>query len=533
MSDKPQKEPKPPGRIARFFSAIAAWPRSLSLPVAASLVLALFLGIAIIVVWLAYRQDPNNVPWGHYMTGGRLTMLLVLYLVTPLLFYGGLKYWLEGMPSDYPEIDYAWKAGLKALKDHGLSLESLPLFLVLGSTGEEQERALADAAGFHYRVRGVPEGPAPLHWYANADRIDLFLTNAGSLSLVSEMVEKSLGAAELSRQEERTLPQENWPGRAQTAILSSISPAELHAAQSAAKEAAPMGTMVHKTLSQVIEPLSEARSLSRDSEQMRLVTPAEVREAVARLEYVCQKIQIARHPLCGINGILTLMRFRAIRMDDREAQEIERALRFDLRAIQRQLQVRCPVTALIFGLQNERGFRELVRRVGREKAISQRFGHRFDIRSEANATELAGFTLHVCGVFEDWIYRLFNEPQSLSRPGNMRLYGLLCKVRSKLQPPLIHVFANGFGHDPALQQDTEPHLFSGCYFAATGDTDDRRAFVRGVFEKMLDEQEELEWTQSALARNLRYSRGLFAGMLLVAALGVSLIGMMIYAVSRG
>jgi hypothetical protein len=181
---------------------------------------------------------------------------------------------------------------------------------------------------------------------------------------------------------------------------------------------------------------------------------------------------------------------------------------------------------LIFGLQNERGFRELVRRVGREQAASKRFGHRFDIRSEASQSELSAFTLHLCGVFEDWIYRLFNEPQSLTRPGNMRLYGLLCKVRSKLQQPLIHVMANGFGHDPSVPQDTEPHLFSGCYFSATGDTDDRRAFVRGVFEKMLDEQEELEWTQTALVQNARYSRWLFAGLLTAAVLTLALLGLL-------
>ncbi len=355
MSDKPKKESKPPGKISRFFSALVAWPRSLSLPVAASLVLALFLGIGIIVVWMAYRQDPNNVPWGHYMTGGRLTMLLVLYLVTPLLFYGGLKFWLEGTPSDFPEIDYAWKAGLKALKDHGLSIESLPLFLILGSTGEEQEQAIMDATGFQYRVRGVPEGPAPIHWYANPERIDLFCTNVGALTLVSELVEKRLEEVELARQEQRTPPQEHWPGREPSSILGPMSSPEPKSVQAVSEEPMRMGTMVHKTLSQVIEPPSETKLMARDHDQMRLVAPAQMREAIARLDYVCHQIQIARQPVCGINGVLTLMRFRAIRMDDREAQELERSLRLDLRSIQRQLQLRCPITALDFWLAKRAG----------------------------------------------------------------------------------------------------------------------------------------------------------------------------------
>ena len=56
--------------------------------------------------------------------------------------------------------------------------------------------------------------------------------------------------------------------------------------------------------------------------------------------------------------------------------------------------------------------------------------------------------------------------------------------------------------------------------------DDRRAFVRGVLEKMMDEQDELEWTQTALASNARYSRWLFAGLLIASVLALSLMSML-------
>ena len=79
------------------------------------------------------------------------------------------------------------------------------------------------------------------------------------------------------------------------------------------------------------------------------------------------------------------------------------------------------MTALIVGMERERGFRELVRRVGRTRARSQRFGRRFDVRCLASARELSAFCAHVCGAFEDWVYTLFRDEGSLTRPGNIRL----------------------------------------------------------------------------------------------------------------
>ena len=40
---------------------------------------------------------------------------------------------------------------------------------------------------------------------------------------------------------------------------------------------------------------------------------------------------------------------------------------------------RCPVTAVVVGMDQERGFRELIRRIGREDVAKQRFGQRFDL----------------------------------------------------------------------------------------------------------------------------------------------------------
>ena len=157
--------------------------------------------------------------------------------------------------------------------------------------------------------------------------------------------------------------------------------------------------------------------------------------------------------------------------------------------------LRFPVTALVVAMEQEKGFCELIRRIGREHAARQRFGQRFDIRREPTPEELRRFSSYVSGVFEDWVYTLFRDEKVLSHPGNPALYNLLCKVRRSFQARLSDVLAKGFGFDPEV--DFHPPLFSGCYFAATGAQPERQAFVSGVLSKLREEQEDVEWTNEA------------------------------------
>ena len=192
-------------------------------------------------------------------------------------------------------------------------------------------------------------------------------------------------------------------------------------------------------------------------------------------------------------------------------------------SIQNELQLRFPVTALAIGLEEDRGFEELIRRVGRERAKSQRFGHRFDVRAEATPTQLTALCTRISGVFEDWVYAIFRERGAVSRAGNSHLFGLLCKVRTQLQDRLVRILCGGFGHDPEKSSRGEPVAFSGCYFAATGRTDDSRAFVEGVFDKLNEEQDNVEWTKGALREDRHFRRIGWVGLLVIAACGAALL----------
>ncbi len=258
--------------------------------------------------------------------------------------------------------------------------------------------------------------------------------------------------------------------------------------------------------------------------QPALLSPQESSEQLERLQHVCQLLRRARQPLCAVNGILTLLPLQAIMGSPREVEELQRAVKGDVRTVSRALDLRCPVTAMVVGMEQEPGFRELVRRVGRDRASVQRFGQRYDLRSVATADEMNALCAHVCGAFEDWVYTLFREQGALSRPGNTQLYGLLCKVQLTVKNRLAEILSGGFGYDQHQRHD-EPVLFSGCYFAAIGETEDRQAFAKGVFNKLVEEQEQVEWTPHALSSHRRYLWAAYVGLTLDALLVIGLGGM--------
>lgn len=543
---------------------IASWPSRLSLPARVAWTLAAFLVLTVVLVWMWFLISPTNVPWRHALTLGRVLGVMGLVVVTPLVVYRGLKYWLEGDIAEFPDIDFAWKSGLQALDESGIPLESTPIFLFLGAGSEQQEEAIVHAAGCGLRVRGAPVGPAPLHWYGSPQGVFLFSSGASRLSAVARMVERKAGAgraaaltvelpafgASVPQQPPRAAPTEvstatpAAPPRAQPAAEASVrgtislgqfvtsqAPREVAPPKAAppTADAGHRGTMVLSA--PVTAPPAGAAPSVRQAASPGAAPPAvlstpDAHEQTRRMQYVCALLARVRHPTCAVNGIVALVPFESVQATTREAEDLTRAVRADLTTALDQLRVRCPVTVLFTGLERERGFSELVRRVGRERAAIQRFGRGFDVTVSATREELAAFTLHVCGAFEDWIYTLFREDGALTRPGNTHLYGLLCRVRCNLKQRLTDLLADGLGFDP--DRDPEQRLLvSGCYFAATGTSEDRQAFVKSVFDKLEEEQDAVEWTDSARFQDRRWRAftvlGATLAVLLLAALAVMIV----------
>ena len=120
------------------------------------------------------------------------------------------------------------------------------------------------------------------------------------------------------------------------------------------------------------------------------------------------------------------------------------------------------------------------------------------------------------------------ERGSLSKPGNTKLYALLCNLRRNVQSRLVKIVARGFGYDPEVEPEHESLLFGGLYFAATGETEDRQAFVKSVFEKLPEQQEEIEWMAAARDEDEKYRTLALWAYGLDTLLLICLIGIFVY-----
>ncbi len=192
----PVPKPKPPGKIAKFFKAIFGWPKKLwrlSVPTKAAIVVTLALTAIVIIAWTSFFVDPDSVPWRHTILSspGRIVALICLLALIPLVVYRGLKLWLEGDASRFPDIDFAWRAGMTALGRNGIDITSVPIFLVIGSSGERQERALFDSAGLSLHMR---------HRAGRARAVALVCQSRRGLSLLHRgQLDERLAAFEDSR----------------------------------------------------------------------------------------------------------------------------------------------------------------------------------------------------------------------------------------------------------------------------------------------------------------------------------------------
>lgn len=554
----PSLPPQPDGLLARLWNAIfpsnpvpevpaaeeGAWYRAAfrpwSLPTRVAVFVAAILVTIVVVCWWEFRTNPYHVPWRYSLTPTRTVAVLLLLVVIPVSVFQALKLWFQGEKSPYPDIDAAWIAGKEALRKQGLSVGDMPLFLVLGTPDQEQERALFESSKATILVAGVPDGPAPLHWYANADRIFLCCTGASWLSTLSALIVRrgkrhgpgGTGDAALARAASdspemqrlsATMKADDFyydAGVAGTedfgksAAYKSIKPQEL--GKPADKPERPDGTLM---------PVSRASVL--EAESLAIIQPSDAAEQEDRLISVCELLRTARYPYSPINGCMTLVPFAAARANPQEIEELAKAINTDLNTVHTTLQVRYPVTAIFTGMEAEPGFRELMRRVGPERCATNRFGLGYDLHSPASASEIGTFAAHVCGVFEDWVYGLFREDQVLKRPGNSFLFALLCRIRSGFKDRLSELLSQGFGYADRLKPEGAPYLFSGCYFVASGATPDQRAFIQGISEKIDGEQDRLEWNQQAISVARRARRLAAFAFVMIGILVTSLIVMMI------
>jgi hypothetical protein len=522
--------------ITRFFSALFTPIRllftspetlitgpkrllGLSLPARGAVLAALFLGLAIAVgVSLRWKDvGLSSLPY-----------LLVMWFVIPSLLYVVLQAWLEPGLAEFDDIDRAWKAGVKELRRNGLEIGDLPLFLILGSAGESFERNLLDAAKLSPTVSHFPQGQSALRWYATAEAVYLVASDVGRLSHSNAKAREALLRTQRGPDDAPAgaTPRVFDPVRA---TLEVDTPAQevADAQRTPPPRLAPLAQGDLRGTLQIDgeEPAAIGKAAAGAAPQVKglAIDENQLEWQSRRVDYLGRLVRRARQPLCPVNGVLTLLSFPYLQLGKEAGRQVAEAVRMDLETLLAAFQLRSPVTALVTGMEDESGFRELVRRLGPDRAAMNKFGSGFQVWFDADEDNLVPLCQVACGRFEEFIYAEFKEADALTDPakstGNRKLFSLLCKVRGEFQTVLQGVLVGGFSQQIAPDERPKGFLFSGCYFAATGGPQDCQAFVKGVFDDLSTEQAYLEWTDKAISNDIlsrRAAYGMFVFDVLLA-----------------
>jgi hypothetical protein len=516
--------------LSQFFSNIGSMllglfraPRNMrmSLPGVVAVIVGLLLVLCVILIMFVSWETEQS-----YLTQWwkRVPVALGAIIVIMVLAYYGVKIWMQESASAFADIDRDWKAGLKELAEKGISPLETPLFLILGGQGSRHSNAIMSASRVELSMEAVPKGAASLHWYANHDGIYVILSDIGCLSRLAttaarlkEEYEAKQSKGDLNPEAAAPIAQPREPD-----IRSTAMPDQLYLQQSVTRLptqspfAQSAGADIRGTMMPSSGPVGVNSIIAPATVQQQQAAPrptatldrAEFDVYTQRLEHLCRLVRQTRGALCPINGAILLLPYELLVATPAEAVELRRAAGSDSAVAVRTLQVRFPLTTLVVDMEQEKGFIELVDRVGREKAKSQRFGKGLDLWAKQTKTHVDAATTHACNLFESWTYHLFREKGALAKSGggNRLLYSLLCKVRYYMFGRLKDVLTEVYAENPEAPPQTELPVFSGCYFGATSEATNGQAFVKDVFVRLTKQQEDLEWTAKGLHEDRLFKR---------------------------
>ena len=409
--------------------------------------------------------------------------------------------------SEFPDIDRAWAQAMEALGRADIRLDSTPLFLVLGWNSGSEE-SLFQAGGIKAKVNQVPrddkEEIKPLH--VTADRDGIWLTCPGT----------SL----LSQQNPAIVGQDSGEGTLATVAQPSADPYATLALEQL------QGLRRADILESAKDLLAEGRGSAkaiRDDDRQRFA---------ARLRHLCRLIKRDRLGFCPINGILVLLPISAADPKNHPEDTAE-ACRADLTEAFGVCRMRCPVLVMVPDLERLEGFEELIQRLP-EAQRGKRMGQRFPLVSDLSDGEFpskveSSVDWIVTNLFASMVYSMFEVESSRGvdevsevLKGNQQLFRFLGRIRERC------------GRLARLVRQCLPNLpgdrlmFGGCYFAGTGDEPAvEQAFASGVFMRLIQEQDNVTWTEDAMqedasflraARTAKVVLGLVIGLLLLAVL---------------
>ena len=386
---------------------------------------------------------------------GKGLSVITLVIVVSVLVYYAARLWLHRENSRFPDIDAAWKAALGEMERQQIDLRNTPLFLVIGSDGQEQERAIIGEAPVKFLVVGSPTGSGPLHTHAGHEGVFVSLSSIGQSCLLADALRSMLPSSR----------------------------------RSAATPTSPL--------------LTTAAGAGLGG-----LSPDQRGEAADRLAAICELIRSRRSPVAPINGILSLVPFSP---DDESLSAytmMGQAICEDVVSITNAFGLRVPLTVAFTDCDKMDGFPELIKQLSaaeRTKAVGQAFPPSLAV----SADQLATISAATCSRLTELIAGKLSISAAADQVlANRKLVALMARISLTLIVRIRTVLENALSFSAPGAGAT---MLSGCYVMATDVMADRRAFVRGVFDRMIAVQADLDWTPARVSTDI-WSRRL-AGIL--------------------
>ena len=469
------------------FTASAAavrWFAKASAAARIAWIVALFQFVVVVLAAIVVFGTGDRAVLQSWWSPGKALALLLLLGLVPVLVYQAARLWLEHQGGRWPDIAAAWSAAVGELGRQQVSFAEAPLFLVLGSDGGESERALFAETSTPLVVEQSPAGGAPLHLFASRDAIFVCFSGAG----------QTAAAAAAFR----------------TALAGDVQPEKTAQAAAGSDAVADQAVGEHGA-----EDFAGGGQLAAPS-KLPPRSAKERREATDRLEFACDQLRQARMPLAAINGCVVLLPLQVNRAADADATSLGQAVGEDLATLARVLGVRAPVTFVAGVLQDDPAIDDLLTRLdaGRRTAAC---GQPFPPGLPPTPEHLHALAFNATGSLSDRLAELLLNPRRIAeQPANRHLLAMLGRLRLHVGTQIARVLQQAFSPDLHGGVDGRRGLMpllAGCYVASISGTASRRAFVRGLLDRVVQLQGELDWTDESLRAEAwagRMSRVLFA-----------------------
>ena len=462
------------------FAALVRWFASVSAAARITCIVALFQCVVVFLAVVLVLAAGERAVLQSWWSPGKILALLMLLVVVPALVYQAARVWLEHQGGRWADIPAAWAAASAELARQQIRFDEAPLFVVLGGDGSSAERSLLADASPPLVVEGAPAGGGPLHIYASREAIYVCFSGVGQTAVVAARMRAAQG-----------IDAEPPTGDAPADEVAS------------AAVPAPRGGL-------------QRSSLERE-------------EATDRLRLACELLQAVREPLAPINGIIVMMPLAVDRRADADAVVLGQAVGEDLATLTLELGIRAPVTMVAAGLEQDPAMPDLASRLEAAQRLEVS-GTAFPPGIVPGVELLKAAAANAGGPLTDRIAEMLLDPRRIEQqPANRHLLAMLCRARLHVAVQMSRVLEQAFATE--LHGPNVPML-AGCYLAALGSKADQRLFTRGLLERVVNLQGELDWTDDCLSRNAwatRIARSLFA---MVAAMVLAIVAIVWWKIVR-